>query len=69
MFLLETLNQSSWLTLTLFGIGLYWVAKKLLERLRISDLQHKAVFVTNADYEIGQEIALKCARHGKEFYF
>lgn len=68
MSLLEMLKQSSWLTLTVLGIGLYWLFRKVLEQVRISDLPHKAIFISNADFEIGQEIALKCAKNGFVVY-
>lgn len=68
MFLIDSLRQCSWLTLTLFGIGVYYLLKKLIERIRITDPTHKAVFITNCDYDIGQKIALKCAKYGFMVY-
>lgn len=64
MSLYESLNQCSWLTLALVGVGFYWGLKKLIERIRVSDPKQKAIFITNCDFEIGQEIALRCAQHG-----
>lgn len=68
MFLFELLNQRPWLTWTLFGISFCWVVRKLIDKIKISDFKHKAVFITNCDDEIGQEIMLKCARHGFRVY-
>ncbi|KAI6218996.1 Retinol dehydrogenase 7 [Aphelenchoides fujianensis] len=46
----------------------YWLLKRILERLQVDDLEHKAVFITGCDSGFGRETALKLSRMGIPVY-
>ncbi|KAI6218997.1 Short-chain dehydrogenase/reductase family 9C member 7 [Aphelenchoides fujianensis] len=61
-------RDHSWITLTVVGISVVWILRKLAAHLRVFGLHKKAVFLTSADGGYGREIALQCATYGMVVY-
>ncbi|KAI6186332.1 Short-chain dehydrogenase/reductase family 9C member 7 [Aphelenchoides besseyi] len=58
----------SWITISIVGISVYWILRKLAANLKVFGLHHKAVFLTSCDGGYGREIALRCVSSGIPVY-